>query len=63
MSLRSGKEIVCQGFDALDSFNLLGFTGEQAQLFRLGVQAKISSEKIISSAWLFRAFILPTQVI
>ena len=42
---------------------LLFFAWEQTQLFRSRCQAKISSEKIISSAWLFREFIRATQAI
>ena len=61
---RRGLLPLCARRDHLvNMFDLFRFRGEQAQLLRLRIQLKISSVRIISSAWFFRLFIIPTQFI
>ena len=61
---RRGLLPLCARCDRpVDLFDLFCFRGEQAQLLRLRIQLKISSFRIISSAWFFRLFIIPTHFI
>ena len=61
---RRGLLPLCARCDhPVNMFDLFRFRGEQAQLLRLRIQLKISSFRIISSAWFFRLFIIPTHFI